>query len=69
MSETSVTYDAGPVAVSVDGPAVDLGRVAGDMEWAWYTLVGHRDAWGEMVVTFRDGKATCVKVSQTYKVD
>lgn len=68
MSETAPQYDTGEVRVHVTGAAVDAAWAAIDLESVWHGLTGD-NAWGEMVVTFRNGRATVVTVSQTYRFD
>ena len=68
MSEESVTYDAGDTMyVRVDGGVCEMALVAIDLESVWCALEGDRVC-GEMTVTFRDGRATCVSVKREHKL-
>jgi hypothetical protein len=68
MSETSPVYDAGESCAPAP-TASDLAVIALDVESAWAGLTGDTGAWGELAVTFRNGRATVVTVSQTYRFD
>jgi len=68
MSETSPVYDAGESCAPAP-TASDLAVIALDVESAWAGLTGDTGAWGELTVTFRDGRATLLRVTRTYRLD
>jgi hypothetical protein len=68
MSETSPGYDAGESCAPAP-TASDLAVIALDVESAWAGLTGDTGAWGELTAVFRDGRATLLRVTRTYRLD